>query len=182
MGRRRSKRRAASSRTSRVGPRSRSSRCGSGPRSARATSSTTAARKRSEWRSARASSAQRGKEGASFPEQAVESLDDAARSARQAAEALKQGDADHGLDRQREAQRQLESAREQLQDDDEANGQPQGHGEGDGNASHDPVAIPDAKEHKGPEEFRRRVIRGLGLRSSGALKDAVQRYAEGLLR
>jgi hypothetical protein len=127
--------------------------------------------------------AQRGKEGASFPEQAVESLDEAARSARQAAEALKQGDADRGLDRQHEAQRQLESAREQLQDDDEANsGQPRGHGEGDGNASHDPVAIPDAKEHKGPEEFRRRVIRGLGLRSNGALHDAVQRYAEGLLR
>ena len=35
---------------------------------------------------------------------------------------------------------------------------------------------------KGPEEFRRRVVRGLGQPASGALKDAVHRYAEGLLR
>lgn len=44
------------------------------------------------------------------------------------------------------------------------------------------MAIPNAREHKGPEEFRRRVVRGLGQPASGALKDAVHRYAEGLLR
>jgi hypothetical protein len=124
---------------------------------------------------------EKGRESGSFPQQAVESLEEAARAARQAAEALKEGDADRGLDRQHEAQRQLEAAHQQLQGDD-GTGSPQG-GEGDGNiASHDPVAIPDAKEHKGPEEFRRRVMRGLGQRSNGALRDAVQRYAEGLLR
>ena len=42
--------------------------------------------------------------------------------------------------------------------------------------------IPKADAHKGPEEFRRRVIRGLGQPSSGRYKDAVKRYAEGLLR
>ncbi|MCL2450840.1 MAG: DUF4175 domain-containing protein, partial [Polyangiaceae bacterium] len=124
---------------------------------------------------------EKGRDTGSFPEQATDALDEAARAARQAAEALKEGDADRGLDRQHEAQRQLEAARQQLQGDDAAS--PASGGEGDGNAaSRDPVAIPGAKEHKGPEEFRRRVVRGLGQRSNGALRDAVQRYAEGLLR
>ena len=42
--------------------------------------------------------------------------------------------------------------------------------------------IPKADAHKGPEEFRKRVIKGLGQPSGGRLKDAVKRYAEGLLR
>ncbi len=125
--------------------------------------------------------AEKARQGGSFPQQAVESLEGAERAARQAAEALKQGDADRGIDRQHEAQRQLEEAREQLQDQDDS--AQSGSGEGDNaNASHDAVAIPEAKEHKGPEEFRRRVMRGLGQRSNGALRDALQRYAEGLLR
>ena len=35
---------------------------------------------------------------------------------------------------------------------------------------------------KGPEEFRKRVLRGLGQPGAGRQKEAVQRYAEGLLR
>ena len=35
---------------------------------------------------------------------------------------------------------------------------------------------------KAPEDFRKRVIKGLGESASGARKDAVKRYAEGLLR
>ena len=42
--------------------------------------------------------------------------------------------------------------------------------------------IPKAEAHKGPEEFRRRVTKGLSEPASGRLKDAVRRYAEGLLR
>jgi hypothetical protein len=42
--------------------------------------------------------------------------------------------------------------------------------------------IPKADAHKGPEEFRKRVIKGLGQPSGGRYKDAVKRYAEGLLR
>ena len=42
--------------------------------------------------------------------------------------------------------------------------------------------IPKADAHKGPEEFRKRVIKGLGQPSGGRFKDAVKRYAEGLLR
>jgi hypothetical protein len=125
---------------------------------------------------------QRGRDQASFPQEAVDSLDDAERAAREAARALEQGDADKGLDRQRAAQRALEAAHEQLQGGDDDSGHSSGD-EGDGRtAGPGAVAIPNAGEHKGPEEFRRRVMRGLGRPSSGLLKDAVQRYAEGLLR
>jgi len=54
--------------------------------------------------------------------------------------------------------------------------------EGDRNVSQDHADIPKADAHKGPEEFRKRVIKGLGQPSGGRLKDAVKRYAEGLLR
>jgi len=120
--------------------------------------------------------AERGRAGGSLPQQAIESIDDAERAARQAAEALRRGDADQGLERQREAQRDLEEAAEGLRGEEEPKGST---GEG---ASRDHVDIPDQGEHKGPEDFRRRVVRGLGQPANGALKDAVRRYAEGLLR
>jgi hypothetical protein len=127
---------------------------------------------------------QRSRDKGSMPDQAVESVEDAERAARQAADALKQGDADKGLDRQREAQRALERAQQQLQGDDQGDEGDQdspSSRDGDGrHASHQPVAIPNS--HKGPEDFRRRVVRGLGQPASGSLKDAVHRYAEGLLR
>jgi hypothetical protein len=122
---------------------------------------------------------QRSRDRGSLPDQAVESVEEAEHAARQAAEALKQGDADKGLDRQREAQRDLEKARQQLEGDDQDTGDSSADGEGK-QASRDPVKIPPG--HKGPDEFRRRVVRGLGQPASGALKDAVHRYAEGLLR
>ena len=106
------------------------------------------------------------------------------RAARQAADSLKQGDAEKGLDRQREAQRALEAANEQLQGDDEANESSHSDSEGGGDRRAAPSrgSVPLPGEHKGPEEFRKRVVRGLGQPASGALKDAVRRYAEGLLR
>jgi hypothetical protein len=123
---------------------------------------------------------QKGRDRGSLPQQAIASIDDAERAAREAAEALKQGDADRGLARQREAQRSLEAARQQLQGEDEAGNSPSS-AEGDGKQSDDGhVLVPS--DHKGPEEFRRRVVLGLGQASSGSLKEAVQRYAEGLLR
>jgi hypothetical protein len=125
--------------------------------------------------------AQRGRGQASFPQQAVESIEDAERAARDAARALHKGDADRGLDLQRQAQRALEAAHQQLQGDDDPGRSAGDDADGQG-PSRDAVAIPNAGEHKGPEEFRRRVMRGLGQPSTGALRDAVQRYAEGLLR
>jgi hypothetical protein len=128
--------------------------------------------------------AQRSRERGSLPQDAIEAIDDAERAARAGAGALKEGDAERGLDRQRQAQRDLESARARLQDDGEKDeGEPNASSSDDDGrrgASAGPVDIP--RDHKGPEDFRRRVVRGLGQASSGSLKEAVQRYAEGLLR
>jgi hypothetical protein len=123
---------------------------------------------------------QRSRDQGSLPQQAVESIEDADRAARRAAQALKQGEAERGLRWQREAQRDLEAARSQLEGEE---GDAQGPEEGnEGRPQGGKVDVPKGTEHKGPEEFRRRVVRGLGQTSGGALKDAVKRYAEGLLR
>jgi hypothetical protein len=121
---------------------------------------------------------QRGREQGSLPAPALDSLGAAESAAREAARALKRGDADKALEHQRDAQRLLEMARESLGDSGEGE---RGEG-GDANVGMDHADIPKADSHKGPEEFRRRVVKGLGQPSSGRLKDAVRRYAEGLLR
>ncbi len=124
--------------------------------------------------------AEKGRDRGSLPQEAIESIDDAERAARQAAELLKQGDADRGMRKQRDAQRDLEAARQQLEGEEEGSSPPSS-GEKEGKGADDGhVIVPS--DHKGPEEFRRRVVRGLGQASGGSLKEAVQRYAEGLLR
>ena len=45
-----------------------------------------------------------------------------------------------------------------------------------------PGVVDIPRTHKGPEEFRRRVMRGLAEPAGGSVKDAWRRYAEGLLR
>jgi hypothetical protein len=126
--------------------------------------------------------AERGGENSPLSEQAVDSLEAAERAARRAAQALRRGEGDEGLDRQRDAQRALEAAADALRgDEDEVGGSSTGE-EGRGALSHENVAIPGAAEHKTPEAFRRRVMRGLGSASSPGLKDALRRYAEGLLQ
>jgi hypothetical protein len=42
--------------------------------------------------------------------------------------------------------------------------------------------VPRADDFKGPEAFRRRVVEGLGGSADPRLRDAVRRYAEGLLK
>lgn len=117
------------------------------------------------------------REEGGLPESALDGLREAARAAREASEALKRGDADRGQAAQREAQSKLEAARRAMgspSDDAEAELDPR---------NPDGVApIPKADAHKGPEEFRKRVLRGLGQPASGRQRDAVTRYAEGLLR
>jgi Domain of unknown function (DUF4175) len=126
--------------------------------------------------------AQKARTSGTFPQQAIESIEDAERAAREAATALRRDDAEQGVARQREAQRDLEAAREQLRGDDEESAHA-AREDGDGRTSGGATDIvPKAGTHHGPEEFRRRVMRGLGQPASGTLKDAVKRYAEGLLR
>ena len=122
--------------------------------------------------------AKKGGDQEALPPAALQALRDAEQAAREAASALKQGDAEKGLQRQREAQQKLEQAKDALGD-----GEPEhGGDDGDRSLSQDHAEIPKADAHKGPEEFRKRVIKGLGQPSGGRLKDAVKRYAEGLLR
>lgn len=123
--------------------------------------------------------ADKGRDQGSLPQGAIDALDDAERNARDASRSLKSGDADKGLSQQRDAQRALDRAREALGQDE---GEGEGKGDdGEGNANA-PVDIPKADAHKGPEDFRKRVLQGLGQPSDGRHKDAVKRYAEGLLR
>lgn len=123
--------------------------------------------------------AKKGREQEALPPAALEALEAAEQAARDAARALKEGNADKGLREQREAQQKLEMARDALGD----GGEEGKEGEGDrGSMSREHTDIPKADAHKGPEEFRKRVIKGLGQPSGGRYRDAVKRYAEGLLR
>ena len=82
------------------------------------------------------------------------------------------------MDRQREAQRQLEMAKRALGSESAEDSR-----DGDGRmAASGHAEVPTADAHKGPEEFRRRVIAGLGQSTGGRQKEAIRRYADGLLR
>lgn len=120
----------------------------------------------------------RGRDQGSMPAPALESLEGAEKSAREAARALKRGEADRALEQQRDAQRLLEMAREALGSSQEG----ERGGDDGSHVDNGRTDIPKADDHKGPEDFRRRVVKGLGQASGGRLKDAVRRYAEGLLR
>ena len=91
--------------------------------------------------------AQRGRDSSSLPQEAIEAIGAAEQAAREAAEALKQGDGDRGLDRQREAQRALEQAESAMQGSEE-NRDERSNGETDGRA---PVAgvVDIPRTHKG---------------------------------
>jgi hypothetical protein len=124
----------------------------------------------------------RGRDKGTLPQGAIESIEDAERAARQAADALRQGNADRGIERQREAQRNLEAASQSLQqgDEEDKSNRPEG-SEGERGGEGGEFQLPKTN-YRGPEEFRRRVMQGLAKPASGDLKDAVRRYAEGLLR
>lgn len=116
----------------------------------------------------------------SLPQDMLDRLSDAEQSMHDAEKALQEGDGDRGSRHQKEAQRLLEMARDQQSEPDESESE----GTRDG-ASKRPAKrteIPDKNKHKGPEDFRRRVIEGLGGSADPLLREAVKRYAEGLLK
>lgn len=123
----------------------------------------------------------RGEEGdASMPEDTLDRLEQAEKAMKEAAKALEEGDADTGREKQKEAQRYLEMAREDEEPNDGNKGGPDGDSD-DSEFSQD-AEVPDKDKHQGPEEFRRRVVEGLGKPGDPRLKEAVRRYAEGLLK
>ncbi len=112
-----------------------------------------------------------------LPPSALEALREAEQAAREAARSLKEGDAERGLSKQREAQQRLEAAKDALGDQEPEQGE-----DGDRHRASEHADIPKADQHKGPEEFRKRVVKGLSQPSGGRFRDAVKRYADGLLR
>lgn len=111
-----------------------------------------------------------------MPQEMLDRLGDAERAMREAERALGEGEGEKGLRMQRDAQRFLEMARGEGEDGDrEAR-------DDNGRAPTGKADVPDKNKHKGPEEFRKRVLEGLGGSSNPLLRDAVKRYAEGLLK
>lgn len=123
---------------------------------------------------------QKGESGdSSMPQETLERLGEAEQAMRDAERALREGDGEEGLRQQENAQRLLEMARGERNED---NAREEGDESDDGRMSSKKADIPDKDKHKGPEDFRRRVLEGLGGSADPVLKDAVKRYAEGLLR
>ncbi len=123
----------------------------------------------------------RGEQGdASMPEEVLDRLHQAEQAMKEAQKRLEDGDADGGREKQKEAQRYLEMAREDEDPNESRDGDSRGE-DGKQNFSQD-AKIPDKNEHKGPEDFRRRVLEGLAKPGDARLKDAIRRYAEGLLQ
>jgi hypothetical protein len=126
-----------------------------------------------------------GKKGesgdSSLPQEMLDRLTDAEQSMHDAEKALKEGDGDRGTRHQKEAQRLLEMARDQ-QKDDEQERDDEGSRDGKGKREAKRAEIPGKDKHKGPEDFRRRVMEGLGGSADPLLREAVKRYAEGLLK
>ncbi len=124
----------------------------------------------------------RGENGdASMPEEMLDRLEEAQQAMKEAQKALEEGDAPKGQKRQREAQRLLEMSRSDDDDDKKSESTEDGP-EGDGKEMDQKADVPDKDKHKGPEAFRKRVLDGLGKPGESRLKDAVKRYAEGLLK
>jgi hypothetical protein len=122
--------------------------------------------------------AQKGDSGdRSMPQEMLDRLEDAERAMREAEKALREGNGEKALKLQWDAQRFLEMAHGERDDrSDERSA------EEDGKGIKGTAEIPNKDAHKGPEEWRRRVLKGLGGSSDPTLREAVKRYAEGLLK
>ncbi len=114
----------------------------------------------------------------SLPQDVMEKLGEAGQAMREAERALQEGKGEDGLKHQQNAQRLLEMARGERAEDSQRDGSKDST---EGRMSKD-TDIPGKEKHKGPEDFRRRVMKGLGKPSDPVLREAVKRYAEGLLR
>ena len=108
---------------------------------------------------------------------------------REGARALGAAEGERALQRLKEAQRLLEMAdrttrvtKERRATSRERDKPGKGDKEGNSTEFSHRAPIPKAEDYKGPEAFRRRVLEGLGQATDPRMKEAVKRYAEGLLR
>lgn len=137
----------------------------------------------------------KGSGEAPLPRESAERLRRAASVMREAARELAEGKGEQGLSLQREAQRLLEQASPGRASDGEheeegerkAHDRSQRRSEGrkageDGDDVAQGGDVPGPDDKAKAEDFRRRVLEGLGKEKSERLSPAVRRYAEGLLR
>jgi hypothetical protein len=128
----------------------------------------------------------RGAHGdATLPEELVDQLERAESVMREAARALEEGQGERGLELQREAQRLLEQTDKGKLDQEDDKGQKEERGNQDdvnGKNMRTDAEVPRPDDRKAAEEFRKRVLEGLGRGKGQRLSPAVQRYAEGLLQ
>jgi hypothetical protein len=115
----------------------------------------------------------------SMPQEMLDRLEDAERAMREAEKALREGNGEKGLKLQWDAQRFLDMARGERDDRQDRESKSD---RDDGKDLNGKTEIPGKDAHKGPEEFRKRVLKGLGGSSDPLLREAVKRYAEGLLK
>src|SRR5690606_3801397 len=114
-----------------------------------------------------------------LPEDVQGRLREAEGLMREASRRLGSGEGEAGVQLQRQAQRLLEES--QTGQTNEGERQAPGEQRG-GRASGFGGDVPGEDDRKAAEEFRRRVVEGLGKSGGGRLSPAVKRYAEGLLR
>ncbi len=126
----------------------------------------------------------RGQKGeANLPDEVLKLLEQAGSAMRDAAGELEGGKGERGLERQREAQRLLEQSDtgNTSSDADEGNRR-----EGQGTSTRGKMGgkadVPRADDRRRAEDFRKRVLEGLGRERGGRLSPAIERYAEGLLQ
>jgi hypothetical protein len=115
----------------------------------------------------------------SMPGETLERLGEAEQAMRDAGRQMGQGDGQEASKKQRDAQRLLEMARGEQEQGEGNEGNPR---TSDGKNPHGKADVPGKDKHKGPEEFRKRVLQGLGGSQDPLLREAVKRYAEGLLK
>jgi hypothetical protein len=117
---------------------------------------------------------------AALPRDVRDRLEQASRLMRDAAQRLQSGQGDEAQRLQLEAQRLLEQSETgEVQQGEEPSSQGEGQ---DGRKIRTGGDVPDPDEKNRAEEFRKRVLEGLGEKADGRLSPAVKRYAEGLLR
>ncbi len=131
----------------------------------------------------------RGKNGeTAFPGEVIDALQRAEGVMREAGRELANGRGDRGLELQRQAQRLLERASTgkttDSSDKDEGKNPQNGDKQrgSNGKALRTDGDVPRPGDARSAEDFRRRVLRGLGKDRGGRLSPAVRRYAEGLLK
>jgi hypothetical protein len=119
---------------------------------------------------------------ASLPAQLRQRLEEASRLMQEAGQRLQEGKGDEAIDKQSEAQRLLEESDTGQMQEPESQGDAQDNEDGEGRKMRTGGDVPNADRKNRAEEFRRRVLEGLGEQSGARLSPAVKRYAEGLLR